>query len=216
MVVARPLAVSLSLVLLSVSFSAVPATACHRGGDLCLPCESDACDIETELDLVKIVGKASDYPFPEPMHEGMHFDGLDADERRGYLAVQFEWATDDHMPPPGHGNVPFALEFAPEAGVAWDSSTSSSFTFTVNDTRETLYFGFTAPRDEVDIDWRIVANPGPNQQEDAGTLTYESYDPTDPDDTWGRSFQRWWPAYLLFLLVGLLLGIVLGRRRPLP
>lgn len=213
MVVARPLAISLFLVLLSLAFGATPAAACHRGGDLCLPCQDTDgdCDISREIDGVTIVAELSEYLFPQPMDESMHYDGLDSDERRGYLAVQFEWATDDHTAPAGHANVPFTLEFDPEDGVAWDASTSSSFTFTVNQTRETLYFAFTAPEGEVDIDWRIVANPGPNQQEESGTMTLETYDPPRPD--WLEALGYYWPMWLLILIIGLAVGALLGMRR---
>jgi hypothetical protein len=216
MVVARVVPWLLLSSLLIVLFAATPAAACHRSGDLCLPCADStegACDLAHDVDGLSIIGQLQEYVFPEPAEESMHGNALGSDERRGYLAIQFEWDTENHTAPTGHADVPFRLEFTPEAGVDWDGDTESTFTFMASDTRETLYFGFTAPDGDVDIEYTIVANDGlPNQQELSGTMTFEDDGGTVEYD-WMWALTQFWPMWLLILIVGLAVGALLGMRR---
>lgn len=217
MVVQRLILVFLILGMLGLALGATPASACHRSSDLCLPCQGSdgSCELTGDIDTVGVVGQIRDYVFPEPAEEDMHFSSrFDADERRGYIALHFEWATDDHTAPPGQANVPITIEFTPDEEIDWDGSTQETFTFTVNDTSEVRYFAFTAPREDVDVRVRVVANPGTaNEDVLEGTMTLEEYGGDAHGHSWSWALMMYWPMWLLVLIIGLAVGALVGMRR---
>src|SRR5688572_25878657 len=114
MVGGRAIAVAFSFAILGFGITALPASACHESGDLCLPCpdetDYDCGHIGSEDDvkvLVRFVTSAlPDEPAPERLAAATNM----ASAGGSYVVVSFEWDTPDHTAPAGHRDVPFHIE----------------------------------------------------------------------------------------------------------